>query len=55
MAVLSLVATMMLVQVSHLVKLALMALITMATAVVDIYSWSTIYGIYDILRFMTYR
>ncbi|KAF7694560.1 hypothetical protein HF521_008313 [Silurus meridionalis] len=55
MAVLSLVATMMLVQVSHLVKLALMALITVATAIVDIYSWSTIYEIYDILRFMNYR
>ncbi|XP_060769529.1 adenylate cyclase type 3-like isoform X1 [Neoarius graeffei] len=55
MAVLSLVATMMLVQVSHLIKLALMALITVATAVVDIYSWNTIYEIYDILRFMNYR
>ncbi|XP_053087581.1 adenylate cyclase type 3-like [Pangasianodon hypophthalmus] len=54
-AVLSLVATMMLVQVSHLVKLALMALITVATAIVDIYSWSTIYEIYDIIRFMNYR
>ncbi|KAM9495276.1 adenylate cyclase type 3 [Clarias gariepinus] len=54
-AVLSLVATIMLVQVSHLIKLALMALITVATAIVDIYSWSTIYEIYDILRFINYR
>ncbi|TUD52957.1 Adenylate cyclase type 3 [Bagarius yarrelli] len=55
MAVLSLVATMMLVQVSHLVKLALMMLITVVTAIVDIYSWSNIYQIYDILRFINYR
>ncbi|KAG7331862.1 hypothetical protein KOW79_005831 [Hemibagrus wyckioides] len=55
MAVLSLVATMMLVQVSHLVKLALMALITVATAIVDIYSWRTIYEIYDSIRFLNFR
>ncbi|KAK3506913.1 hypothetical protein QTP70_031192 [Hemibagrus guttatus] len=53
-AVLSLVATMMLVQVSHLVKLTLMALVTVATAIVDIYSWSTIYEIYDTIRFLNY-
>ncbi|KAK2846277.1 hypothetical protein Q7C36_011131 [Tachysurus vachellii] len=55
MAVLSLVATMMLIQVSHLVKLALMVLISAATAIVDIYSWSTIYEIYDIVRFANNR
>ncbi|GAA6076121.1 adenylate cyclase type 3-like isoform X2 [Tachysurus ichikawai] len=55
MAVLLLVATMMLIQVSHLVKLALMVLISVATAIVDIYSWSTIYEIYDIVRFKNNR
>ncbi|XP_062857114.1 adenylate cyclase type 3-like [Trichomycterus rosablanca] len=54
-AVLSLVATTMLVQVSHLVKLALMMLITVATTAVDIYSWRNIYEIYDFFRFQNYR
>ncbi|XP_076872754.1 adenylate cyclase type 3 isoform X2 [Brachyhypopomus gauderio] len=54
-AVLSLVATTMLVQVSHLVKLALMLLVTIATSAVDIYSWRDIYDIYDLLRYLNYR
>uniref|UniRef100_A0A4W4F110 Adenylate cyclase type 3 n=1 Tax=Electrophorus electricus TaxID=8005 RepID=A0A4W4F110_ELEEL len=49
-AVLSLVATTMLVQVSHLVKLALMLLVTVATSAVDIYSWRDIYDIYDLIQ-----
>uniref|UniRef100_A0A8B9RDL4 adenylate cyclase n=1 Tax=Astyanax mexicanus TaxID=7994 RepID=A0A8B9RDL4_ASTMX len=51
-AVLSLVATTMLVQVSHLVKLALMLLVTVATSAVDIYSWRDIYDIYDLIRYL---
>ncbi|XP_072550639.1 adenylate cyclase type 3 isoform X2 [Salminus brasiliensis] len=54
-AVLSLVATTMLVQVSHLVKLALMLLVTVATTAVDIYSWRDIYDIYDLIRYLEYR
>ncbi|KAK1805599.1 hypothetical protein P4O66_019879 [Electrophorus voltai] len=54
-AVLSLVATTMLVQVSHLVKLALMLLVTVATSAVDIYSWRDIYDIYDLIRYLNYR
>ncbi|KAG9282289.1 adenylate cyclase type 3-like [Astyanax mexicanus] len=54
-AVLSLVATTMLVQVSHLVKLALMLLVTVATSAVDIYSWRDIYDIYDLIRYLEYR
>uniref|UniRef100_A0A8B9KEM1 adenylate cyclase n=2 Tax=Astyanax mexicanus TaxID=7994 RepID=A0A8B9KEM1_ASTMX len=53
-AVLSLVATTMLVQVSHLVKLALMLLVTVATSAVDIYSWRDIYDIYDLIRYLEY-
>ncbi|XP_066533079.1 adenylate cyclase type 3-like isoform X2 [Hoplias malabaricus] len=54
-AVLSLVATTMLVQVSHLVKLALMLLVTVATTAVNIYSWRNIYDIYDLIRYLEYR
>uniref|UniRef100_A0A8C7VP47 Adenylate cyclase type 3 n=1 Tax=Oncorhynchus mykiss TaxID=8022 RepID=A0A8C7VP47_ONCMY len=53
MAVLSLVATTMLVQVSHLVKLGLMLLVIVATGAVNIYSWRDIYDLYDFIRFTT--
>lgn len=55
MAVLSLVATTMLVQVSHLVKLGLMLLVIVATGAVNIYSWRDIYDLYDFIRFTSYR
>ncbi|XP_077454055.1 adenylate cyclase type 3 isoform X3 [Stigmatopora argus] len=54
-AVLALMATTMLVQVSHMVKLTLMLLITVATGVVNIYSWRDIYDSYDMARFQGYR
>nr|XP_015201681.1 PREDICTED: adenylate cyclase type 3 isoform X1 [Lepisosteus oculatus] len=53
-AVLALLATTMLVQVSHMVKLTLMLLITIATGVVNIYSWRDIFDQYDQMRFKTY-
>uniref|UniRef100_A0A672G7U4 adenylate cyclase n=1 Tax=Salarias fasciatus TaxID=181472 RepID=A0A672G7U4_SALFA len=49
-AVLALMATTMLVQVSHMVKLTLMLLITVATGVVNIYSWRHIFDRYDLAR-----
>uniref|UniRef100_A0A3Q3KP38 adenylate cyclase n=1 Tax=Monopterus albus TaxID=43700 RepID=A0A3Q3KP38_MONAL len=54
-AVLALMATTMLVQVSHMVKLTLMLLITVATGVVNIYSWRDIFDRYDVTRFQDYR
>lgn len=54
-AVLALMATTMLVQVSHMVKLTLMLLITVATGVVNIYSWRDIFDRYDMTRFQEYR
>lgn len=54
-AVLALIATTMLVQVSHMVKLTLMLLITVATGVVNIYSWRDIFDLYDQARFKEYR
>ena len=51
MAVLLLVATTMLVQVSHFVKLGLMLLVVLATGAVNIYSWRDIYDVYDIMLF----
>lgn len=54
-AVLALIATTMLVQVSHMVKLTLMLLITVATGVVNVYSWSDIFDQYDEARFKGYR
>ncbi|XP_068179445.1 adenylate cyclase type 3 isoform X2 [Antennarius striatus] len=54
-AVLALMATTMLVQVSHMVKLTLMLLITGATGVVNIYSWRDIFDRYDTTRFQDYR
>uniref|UniRef100_A0A8C1NT67 adenylate cyclase n=1 Tax=Cyprinus carpio TaxID=7962 RepID=A0A8C1NT67_CYPCA len=54
-AVLALIATTMLVQVSHMVKLTLMLLITGATGVVNIYSWRDIFDQYDLTRFKEYR
>uniref|UniRef100_A0A6Q2Z389 Adenylate cyclase type 3 n=1 Tax=Esox lucius TaxID=8010 RepID=A0A6Q2Z389_ESOLU len=55
MAVLSLVATVMLVQISHLVKLGLMLLVVVTTGIVNIYCWRDIYDVYDIIRFTSYR
>ncbi|KAK1171397.1 adenylate cyclase type 3 isoform X1 [Acipenser oxyrinchus oxyrinchus] len=52
-AVLALIATTMLVQVSHMVKLTLMVLITGANGVVNIYSWRDIFDKYDYTRFST--
>uniref|UniRef100_A0A3Q3EXJ8 Adenylate cyclase type 3 n=2 Tax=Labrus bergylta TaxID=56723 RepID=A0A3Q3EXJ8_9LABR len=54
-AVLALMATTMLVQVSHMVKLTLMLLITVATGIVNIYSWREIFDHYDSARFQDYR
>ncbi|XP_035989222.1 adenylate cyclase type 3 isoform X3 [Fundulus heteroclitus] len=53
-AVLALIATTMLVQVSHMVKLTLMLLITATTGIVNIYSWKDIFDHYDIVRFQEY-
>uniref|UniRef100_A0A8C6SBW5 adenylate cyclase n=1 Tax=Neogobius melanostomus TaxID=47308 RepID=A0A8C6SBW5_9GOBI len=53
-AVLALMATTMLVQVSHMVKLTLMLLITGATGIVNIYSWKDIFDRYDQERFQDY-
>ncbi|KAM4632642.1 adenylate cyclase type 3-like [Polymixia lowei] len=55
MAVMSLIATAMLVQVSHLIKLALMVMVVTATGAVNIYNWRDIYDLYDFVRFTTYR
>ncbi|KAM9240008.1 adenylate cyclase type 3 isoform 1-T1 [Leptosomus discolor] len=46
-ALLALVATIMLVQVSHMVKLTLMVLITGAAGTVNIYAWENIFDQYD--------
>lgn len=54
-AVLALMATTVLVQVSHMVKLTLMLLITAATGIVNIYSWRDIFDRYDAARFQDYR
>lgn len=48
-------ATTMLVQVSHMVKLTLMLLISVATGIVNIYSWRDIFDRYDTARFQDYR
>ncbi|XP_059212378.1 adenylate cyclase type 3-like [Centropristis striata] len=55
MAVMSLIATAMLVQVSHLIKLGLMVLVVTATGAVNIYSWQDIYDLYDYIQFGSYR
>ncbi|CAJ1077142.1 adenylate cyclase type 3-like [Xyrichtys novacula] len=55
MAVMSLIATAMLVQVSHLIKLGLMVLVVTATGAVNIYSWRDIYDLYDYTQFASYR
>ncbi|KAM9704256.1 adenylate cyclase type 3 [Menidia menidia] len=55
MAVMSLIATAMLVQVSHLIKLGLMVLVVTATGAVNIYSWREIYDLYDFIQFASYR
>ncbi|XP_072263311.1 adenylate cyclase type 3 [Pyxicephalus adspersus] len=53
-AVLALIATIMLVQVSHMVKLTLMLMITVAVGVVNIYAWKQIFDDYDRKRFNGY-
>lgn len=53
-AVLALIATIMLVQVSHMVKLTLMVMITASVGVVNIYAWSYIFDNYDRTRFNSY-
>ncbi|KAK5853078.1 hypothetical protein PBY51_006900 [Eleginops maclovinus] len=55
MAVMSLIATAMLVQVSHLIKLGLMVLVVTATGAVNIYSWREIFDLYDYIQFASYR
>nr|XP_040016051.1 adenylate cyclase type 3-like [Gasterosteus aculeatus aculeatus] len=55
MAVMSLIATAMLVQVGHLIKLGLMVLVVTATGAVNIYSWRDIYDLYDYIQFASYR
>ncbi|KAG8011230.1 Adenylate cyclase type 3, partial [Nibea albiflora] len=55
MAVMSLIATAMLVQVSHLIKLGLMVLVVTATGAVNIYSWRDMYDLYDYIQFASYR
>ncbi|KAM8954185.1 adenylate cyclase type 3 isoform 3-T3 [Pelodytes ibericus] len=52
--VLALIATIMLVQVSHMVKLTLMLMITGAVGVVNIYAWKPIFDDYDKKRFSGY-
>lgn len=54
-AVLALMATTMLVQVSHMVKVTLMLLISTATGVVNIYSWRDVFDRYDSARFQDHR
>ncbi|XP_021553062.2 adenylate cyclase type 3 isoform X2 [Neomonachus schauinslandi] len=54
-AVLSLIATIMLVQVSHMVKLTLMLLVTGAVAVINIYAWRPIFDEYDHRRFQEHE
>ncbi|XP_063078214.1 adenylate cyclase type 3-like [Engraulis encrasicolus] len=41
--------------VSHLIKLALMLLVVVATGAVNIYSWRHTYDIYDLIRYINYR
>lgn len=53
-AVLALIATIMLVQVSHMVKLTLMLMISVAVGVVNIYAWRPIFDDYDRKRFNGY-
>ena len=55
MAVLSLIATIMLVQVSHMVKLTLMLLIVGAVAVINVYAWRPIFDDYDHKRFQQHK
>ncbi|XP_043845188.1 adenylate cyclase type 3 isoform X1 [Dromiciops gliroides] len=50
-AVLALIAAIMLVQVSHMVKLTLMLLVTAAVGVINIYAWRPIFDAYDRKRF----
>ncbi|KAK2092107.1 hypothetical protein P7K49_028635 [Saguinus oedipus] len=54
-AVLSLIATIMLVQVSHMVKLTLMLLVAGAVAAINLYAWRPIFDEYDRKRFREYE
>ncbi|RVE56050.1 hypothetical protein OJAV_G00232210 [Oryzias javanicus] len=55
MAVMSLIATAMLVQVSHMIKLGLMMLVVTAAGAVNIYSWRDIFDLYDYMQFASDR
>ncbi|KAJ3606892.1 hypothetical protein NHX12_026410 [Muraenolepis orangiensis] len=55
MAVMSLIATTMLVQVSHLIKLGLMVMVVTATGAVNIFSWRDLYDVYDFLWLAAHR
>lgn len=55
MAVMSLIAATMLVQVSHMIKLGLMVLVVTATGAVNIYSWRDIYDLFDYIKYASYR
>jgi len=55
MAVMSLIATTMLVQVSHVIKLGLMVMVVTATGAVNIFSWRDIYDVYDFLWLAAHR
>nr|XP_037862568.1 adenylate cyclase type 3 isoform X2 [Chlorocebus sabaeus] len=50
-AVLSLIATIMLVQVSHMVKLTLMLLVAGTVAAINLYAWRPVFDEYDHRRF----
>lgn len=50
-AVLALIATIMLVQVSHMVKLTLMLLVTGAAAALSLHTWRPVFDDYDRRRF----
>uniref|UniRef100_A0A2K5KLG7 Adenylate cyclase type 3 n=1 Tax=Cercocebus atys TaxID=9531 RepID=A0A2K5KLG7_CERAT len=50
-AVLSLIATIMLVQVSHMVKLTLMLLVAGTVAAINLYAWGPVFDEYDHRRF----
>ncbi|XP_068610160.1 adenylate cyclase type 3 [Brachionichthys hirsutus] len=55
MAVMSLIATTVLVQASHAIKLGLMVLVVTATGAVNIYSWRDMYDLYDYLTVASHR
>ncbi|XP_057679327.1 adenylate cyclase type 3-like isoform X3 [Corythoichthys intestinalis] len=54
-AVMALMAAAALVQVGHLIKLGLMALVVTATGAVNIHGWRDIYDLYDFVHFASHR